>query len=46
MEQNKKWSQSSNGARLAGDPEAKFTVHYFDENGNLYLRSGGTRAWR
>jgi hypothetical protein len=32
--------------RLAGDPEAKFTVHYFDENGNLYLRSGRTRAWR
>lgn len=38
--------KAQSGPRLAGDSEAKFTVHYFDENGNLYLRSGGTRAWR
>ena len=34
------------GPRLAGDPDSRFTVHYFDENGNLTLRSEGSRAWR
>lgn len=34
------------GPRLAGDPDSKFTVHYFDEKGNLTIRSGGSRAWR
>src|SRR3974390_1733529 len=29
-----------------GDPKSKFTVHYFDEKGNLTIRSGGSRAWR
>lgn len=29
-----------------GDPESQFTVHYYDENGDLTIRSGGTRAWR
>ncbi len=29
-----------------GDPEGKFTVQYFDGQGNLTIRSGGTRAWR
>jgi hypothetical protein len=29
-----------------GDPESKFTVQYFDEQGNMTIRSGGTRAWR
>lgn len=29
-----------------GDPKDKFTVHYFDEKGNMTIRSGGTRAWR
>jgi hypothetical protein len=34
------------GPPLAGDPDAMFTVHYFDEKGNLTLRSSGSRAWR
>lgn len=34
------------GVALAGYPESQFTVHYFDEYGNLTIRSGGTRAWR
>lgn len=38
--------KAQGGPRLAGDPDAKFTVRYFDAHGNLYLRSGGTRAWR
>src|SRR6185295_1626695 len=25
---------------------SKFTVQYFDENGNMTIRSGGKRAWR
>lgn len=29
-----------------GDPNDQFTVHYFDEKGNMTIRSGGTRAWR
>lgn len=29
-----------------GDPISKFTVQYFDEQGNMTIRSGGTRAWR
>lgn len=26
--------------------ESKFTVQYFDENGNMIIRSGGSCAWR
>lgn len=29
-----------------GDPRDKFTVQYFDEQGNMTIRSGGTRTWR
>ena len=29
-----------------GDPKGKFTVQYFDEQGNMIIRSGGSRAWR
>jgi hypothetical protein len=29
-----------------GDPKGKFTVHYFDERGNMTIRSSGSRAWR
>lgn len=29
-----------------GNPPSKFTVQYFDEQGNMTIRSGGTRAWR
>lgn len=31
---------------MAGDPDSRFTVQYFDEQGNMTIRSGGTRAWR
>ena len=34
------------GPRAAGDPPAKFTVRYYDEEGNVNIRSGGSRAWR
>jgi hypothetical protein len=34
------------GPPAAGAPKSKFTVHYFDESGNLTIRSEGTRAWR
>ena len=29
-----------------GDDRSKFTVQYFDERGNMIIRSGGTRTWR
>lgn len=38
--------KAQTGPSNVGDPKAKFTVHYFDEDGNLTIRSGGTRAWR
>jgi hypothetical protein len=28
------------------DPQTKFTVQYVDEDGNIFVRSGGSRAWR
>jgi hypothetical protein len=34
------------GPPNAGDPDAMFTVQYFDEHGNMTIRSGGSRAWR
>ena len=34
------------GPANVGDSPRKFTVHYFDEAGNLTIRSEGTRAWR
>jgi|ERR1700722_15866708 len=34
------------GPPLAGDEPRMFTVRYFDEQGNLTIRSGGTRSWR
>jgi len=34
------------GPPNAGDPEEMFTVQYFDEKGNMTIRSGGKRAWR
>ena len=27
-------------------PDEPYTVQYFDENGNMIIRSGGTKAWR
>lgn len=29
-----------------GDPKTKFTVQYVDENGKIFVRSDGSRAWR
>jgi hypothetical protein len=29
-----------------GDPKSMYTVQYFDDQGNMMIRSGGTRAWR
>ena len=34
------------GPPNAGDPRSKFTVQYFDEKGNMIIRSNGKRAWR
>lgn len=34
------------GPPNAGDSDEKFTVQYFDEQGNMTIRSGGTRTWR
>jgi hypothetical protein len=34
------------GPALIGHPKGEFTVHYFDEQGNLTIRSKGKRAWR
>jgi hypothetical protein len=38
--------QAKAGPHLPEDPESQFIVHYFDEKGNVTIRSGGTRAWR
>ena len=29
-----------------GDPKGLFTVQYFDKDGNMTIRSKGTRTWR
>lgn len=34
------------GLAKDGDPAKQFTVEYFDQEGNRFVRSGGTRAWR
>ena len=38
--------EAHDGPPNCGDPETMFTVHYFDEKGNLTIRGGGSRAWR
>ncbi|MBI5274337.1 MAG: hypothetical protein HY860_04700 [Chlamydiales bacterium] len=38
--------KAQSGPPNIGDPESQFTVQYFDEQGNMTIRSGGTRAWR
>ncbi len=38
--------QAKVGPPNVGDPKSKFTVQYFDEQGNMTIRSGGSRAWR
>jgi hypothetical protein len=34
------------GPSNSGDSKSMFTVHYYDEKGNMTIRSGGTRTWR
>jgi hypothetical protein len=34
------------GPPNVGDPPSQFTVQYFDEEGNMTIRSDGKRAWR
>ena len=38
--------EAKSGPPNVGDPVSKFTVQYFDEKGNMIIRSGGSRAWR
>ena len=38
--------KAQGGPPNAGDPPSQFTVRYFDEEGNMTMRSGGKRAWR
>lgn len=38
--------KAQTGPANVGDPKAMFTVQYFDKDGNMTIRSGGTRAWR
>lgn len=38
--------KAKSGPPNYGDNKKKFTVQYFDEDGNMIIRSGGTRAWR
>jgi len=38
--------KAQSGPPNIGDKESQFTVQYFDEQGNMTIRSGGTRAWR
>jgi len=41
-----KFIKAQVGPPLAGDPDSMFTVEYFDEKGNMTIRSRGSRAWR
>lgn len=38
--------KAKSGPPNYGDPKSMFTVQYFDEEGNMTIRGGGTRAWR
>ncbi len=38
--------RAQGGPPNVGDPPSKFTVQYFDEEGNMTIRSDGKRAWR
>lgn len=38
--------RAESGPPNAGDSDEKFTVRYFDEQGNVTVRSGGRRTWR
>lgn len=38
--------KAKTGPANCGDPESMFSVQYFDEDGNMIIRSRGSRAWR
>jgi hypothetical protein len=38
--------KAQSGPPNVGDPKGMFTVQYFDEKGNMTIRSNGKRAWR
>lgn len=38
--------KAKTGPSNVGDSKEMFTVQYFDEKGNMIIRSDGTRAWR
>lgn len=38
--------KAKSGPPNCGDQESLFTVQYFDEEGNMTIRGGGTVAWR
>ena len=38
--------KAKSGPPNCGDPKSLFTVQYFDEEGNMTIRGGGTVAWR
>lgn len=38
--------RAKSGPPNVGAPESMFTVQYFDEQGNMIIRSSGSRAWR
>jgi hypothetical protein len=40
------FKKAQTGPANFGDPESRFTVQYFDEKGNMTIRSEGSRAWR
>lgn len=46
MVSNMAFVKAQAGPANYGDPEGRFTVQYFDEDGNMTIRSGGKRAWR
>jgi hypothetical protein len=46
MENDMVFVRAQVGPPNAGDSQELFTVQYFDEEGNMTIRSAGTRAWR
>lgn len=44
--QNLVFIKAKVGPPNIGDQPSMFTVQYFDEQGNMIIRSGGKRAWR
>ena len=44
-EQKMTFVKAKTGPANIRESESKFTVHYFDKNGNMTIRSGGIRTW-